>query len=688
MRVNGKLRVAVLDMQPIEPATGGGRLRLLGLYHSLGDNLETHYVGTYDWPGPGYRRQMLSPTLEEVLVPLSAEHFAAAEKCREQAGSRVVIDSTFPTLAHLSGDYVNAARAAAAAADIVIFSHPWIFPLVRNDIDPTRQLIVYDSHNVEGLLRMELLDDGGPGTAIVRDVVKLERELCQYVHFVLACSHEDRAAFHRLYGTPFERMRVFANGTFTEKIVPPNAAQRAEARKKLDLGPARMAFFIGSNYAPNAQAARFIVDRLAPALPDILFVIAGGVTESLQDAPQRFNVRLPGVVYENARLLWLQAADIAINPMFGGSGTNIKMLDYMAAGLPIVTTAIGARGLETAEQAFVESTADSFGDDIAALIADPLRPRELGAAARRQASIFYSWERISPELGILLQRWHARPQAKRPYISVVIPTFERHRLLSRLAENLSNQSFGDFETIVVDQSANPWPEGETARAPDLLYHRTDIRGPGFARNAGAKLARGEIIAFVDDDCEPSPDWLESAAKHFRAGDIVGIEGLVSSERKGESDWRAVTNEGFEGLGFMTANLFLLAEVFHAINGFDVAFGDMPFREDTDLGWRAEKLGAIPFCRDVRVNHPPQPRSLPRESLEARSRLFERDALLLRKHPDKYPLLMRREAQWTHNPSFWNHLLVGLVRYGVSAPSEVVGLMPRRVRLQYLSAHRD
>ena len=45
--------VAVLDMQPIAPAVGGGRLRLLGLYHALG--VPTTYVGTYDWPGPGHR---------------------------------------------------------------------------------------------------------------------------------------------------------------------------------------------------------------------------------------------------------------------------------------------------------------------------------------------------------------------------------------------------------------------------------------------------------------------------------------------------------------------------------------------------------------------------------------------------------------------------------------------------------
>src|SRR5438132_11041431 len=117
MNIRTKLRVAVLDMQPIEPATGGGRLRLLGLYHALGENIETRYVGTYDWPGPEYRRRMLSPTLEELLVPLSAEHFAAAQARRDETGGRVVIDSTFPELAHLSPDYVNAARAAAGEAD-------------------------------------------------------------------------------------------------------------------------------------------------------------------------------------------------------------------------------------------------------------------------------------------------------------------------------------------------------------------------------------------------------------------------------------------------------------------------------------------------------------------------------------------------------------------------------------------
>ncbi len=80
------LRVTVLDMQPIDPPTGGGRLRLLGLYHGLG--YPTTYVGTYDWQGERDRDHKLSPTLREIDVPLSDEHHAAAKELSRELGGR------------------------------------------------------------------------------------------------------------------------------------------------------------------------------------------------------------------------------------------------------------------------------------------------------------------------------------------------------------------------------------------------------------------------------------------------------------------------------------------------------------------------------------------------------------------------------------------------------------------------
>jgi glycosyltransferase involved in cell wall biosynthesis len=673
--------VAILDMQPIDPPTGGGRLRLLGLNHALGADTEAHYVGTYDWPGPGFRRQFVSPTLEELLIPLSAEHFEAADACSKAAGGRTVIDSTFHEMAALSPDYVAAARNATAAADIVVFSHPWIYPLVRDLLDPARQLVVYDSHNVEGFLRMELLDDGGVGTQVVRGVVDVEYQLCRAANLILACSHEDRMAFVRLYDVPADRIRVVPNGTFVQQIVPATQEEKASTREKFELGREPVALFIGSNYGPNVDAARFIAQSLSPALPKINFVIAGGVGEGIEDLSLRPNVRSTGLLSEDEKREWLRAADIAINPMFGGSGTNIKMFDFMSAGLPIVSTPTGARGIEAAHDHIAIANRQGFANAISSILAELERAAACGRALRERVGKSYSWERISANLGQLLVRRRARLGRPRPFFSVIVPTLERPKSLTRLVELVAQQTWRDFELIIVDQSKDPWPDRERDFGIDIVYVHTDLRGVVYARNRGADLADGRVLAFIDDDCEPSARWLAFAQAEFSRRDIAGLEGLITSKNIDEAEWRAVTNDGFEGIGFMTANLFLRSEVFQKINGFDVAFDPTPFREDTDIGWRAQELGAIPFSRDAWVYHPPQPRAVPRESLLARSQFFEKDALLLRKHPKRCIELIRRESQWINNPHYWSFFIRGLERYGVALPNEVRAMMPENLRPQ-------
>lgn len=678
------LRTAVLDMQPIDPPTGGGRLRLLGLYHGLGHGHQAHYVGTYDWRGPGARTQQLTPTLLEELVPLSEAHFAAADRRAGEVGGKCVIDTTFHAMAHLSPDYVEAARKAARDADIVVFSHPWIYPLVRDVLTPERQLVVYDAHNVEGLLRTELLDDGAAGSEVARGVVAVESEMCRAADLILACSHEDREAFANLYGVPAGRIRVVPNGTFTRKILSPSVDEKHAVRQRLGVEGRPVAFFLGSFYGPNLAAARFIADVLAPALPDVLFVIAGGVGEGLRDIAQRANLKVTGQIPEDDKIAWLHAADIAVNPMFGGSGTNIKMLDFMAAGLPIVSTDIGARGIETSERSFVIAHAGTFADTVRGLLANPDEKARLADGARAQADRFYSWERISDNLGALLARW-AEPKRQgraRPYFSVVVPTYERPALLTKLAGYLARQTWRDFEVVIVDQSAEPWPDRERDFGFEMLYIHTDRKGAVTARNTGAGLARGHVIAFTDDDCEPHEGWLAGAHGCFSTADIVGLEGLITSDRAGDPNWRRVTNDGFEGIGFMTANLFVKADVFHAINGFDIALEKPHFREDTDLGWRLQAVGEIPFSREAWVYHPPHPRVIERESLEVRSKFFLNDAILLRKHPDRYPDLLLREVQWVHNPYFWDYFLKGVELHGVDVPESVRQIMRDNAGITY------
>jgi glycosyltransferase involved in cell wall biosynthesis len=353
--------------------------------------------------------------------------------------------------------------------------------------------------------------------------------------------------------------------------------------------------------------------------------------------------------------------------MFSGSGTNIKMFDFMAAGLPTLTTLIGARGITNHNQnvmRIVEPRAECFEKALRELSVNDFERHKIGKAARACVEDNYSWEGISPQVGRLISSAGRSKAARPPLVTVVIPSYERHAMLEGLMECLADQSFRDFEVVVVDQSSQVWARRQEDFGFPLNYWHTRVRGAVRARNTGAFFARGEIIAFTDDDCRPTPDWLSAAVRHFKSEPIVGIEGLIESDHLGDPEFRPVTNVGFEGIGFMTANLLVRVDDFITLGGFDPAFDRPHFREDTDFGWRLQERGAVPYKSDVRVFHPAQPRSVERESEGARARFFEKDALLFGKHPSRYRHLFKMEGHWLKTKDFWEHFLRGGRKYGI------------------------
>lgn len=471
------MKVVILDMQPITPPVGGGRLRLLGLYHALGSNLDATYVGSYDWPGERERDHQLTAGLREICVPLSPAHHTAATELSKELGGKTVIDAAFSIQAGLSPAWLSRARAEMRGADIVVFSHPWAYGPLREALLPG-QSVIYDSHNVESLLKAGLLGPGEASSSLVREVVRNEYDLCRRADYILCCSQEDMAAFARLFDMPWRKQRLVPNGAFTEVPALDSKDARKRARETLGLPATRkLAVFVGSDYAPNMEAATFIGNTLAWEVPEATFAVLGGAGKAIDPALAAPNVLCTGVVDAELRDLIMQGADLAVNPMSAGSGTNIKMFDFLAAGLPVVTTETGARGICDAASSppFIKvQPLSGFASAVRTLLAGD-DAAVSGSTPREYVTRRFSWERISRELGGFLRRAHqtrtSSPKEKR---AVVFTTWNVTCGIAEhaayLAEALEQQGvdvlvFGNdvsghhprgFERDLHFPSARPW----------------------------------------------------------------------------------------------------------------------------------------------------------------------------------------------------------------------------------------
>ena len=665
------MRVAVLDIEPIEPPLGGNRLRLKGLYHALGPEFETTYVGAFHWKGPTLRRLRHAPNFTEITVPFSEVHLAALRILQANAGSYSITDASFPLLCGFSEDYCLNAKRAAREADIVIFSHPWAYATAGEVVQKGSQLLVYDAHNVEGVFKRQMLDGTPAGRVIAAGVEGLERELCRRSDIILTCSHQDRLILAQKYGLALAKIRVFPNGAFTRQVVPATALERVAAKAELLLDRTVVALFIGGHYPPNTEAAVFIRDQLAPACPEVTFAILGDVGDALVEKssamPLPRNMLATGRISEEDKFRWLRASDIGINPMFSGSGTNLKMVEYMAAGLPVVATQFGARGFECVE-IHRAAAAEEFAAQITTLARNPRQRRELGRRNRRQVEREFDWATISGELGAVLARRAVCNGKSAPFFTVAVVSLERPQKLRRLLDLLAVQSDRDFEVILVDQSARAFDGGDCGL--DLTVLRSAVRAQCHARNFAAAASRGQVIAFIDDDCEPCDAWLAEARVLFERSEVVGVEGRCYSDLRRDPAWRSVDNYGAEGAGFMTCNLFVRAEAFYALGGFDVCFDEDQFRYDTDLGWRLQNLGEVPFSEKAFVYHPPWSRAIRRESTMERDRLFQADAILLSKHPERYRELFLREGHWRKGRRFWVPFVRGAEKITLELPDYI------------------
>src|SRR5688500_4083543 len=117
-----------------------------------------------------------------------------------------------------------------------------------------------------------------------------------------------------------------------------------------------------------------------------------------------------------------------------------------------------------------------------------------------------------------------------PEISVAISTYQRREFLPSLIASLERQTLAPdrFEVVIADNgttdgSAELLAELAATSPLDIRVVRNEEnRGPAPGRNLAWRAARAPLVAFTDDDCEPTPGWLEEGLRALGTGHVVGV----------------------------------------------------------------------------------------------------------------------------------------------------------------------
>lgn len=389
-------RITVAAPYAVYPPRSGGQERLFHLWRGVARSFDVDLVTLGD-PGTRALAAEIAPGLREIRVPRT-EGFAREERRLAQATPDAPPAEVAPAvlLRHVP-DYAALLGRSVAGAALVVASHPYCMPALRacrGDVP-----LVYEAHNVEAELKAETL-----GTELASVARELEAEACAAARLVVACSAEDAAQLVRLYGVDPARVHVAPNGVDTAAGTPVDRAMWAARRRALGIHDARIAIFVGSRHPPNVEAAEAVV-ALAQSLADVTFLLVGNHAEVLVQRQRPRNVALMGRVDEATLSAVVGVADVALNPMRTGSGTNVKIAAYLAAGVPVVTTPLGARGYALVDgQHAVVCALEEFGTRLRALLADDAQATRLRIEGRRLAESAYDWGAVAAGVVDMLER--------------------------------------------------------------------------------------------------------------------------------------------------------------------------------------------------------------------------------------------------------------------------------------------
>jgi glycosyltransferase involved in cell wall biosynthesis len=263
--------------------------------------------------------------------------------------------------------------------------------------------LVLDQHNAFYQVPAQLAE--GERNSLKRALLALEaRKMARYEAW--ACSQFDRVVTvtdkdrvnlesqltnHKcaIHHSPFATIPICG-----DPEAMPVIARKAHAR--------RVTFLGGLHYPPNAQGVLWFAEQVFPRVlaqvPDALLTIIGknpsAELQNLKSKIQKSNLEVTGYVAD----LWLYLEETAafVVPLLAGGGMRVKIVDAWIRGLPVVSTTVGAEGIQTrpGENILIADTPAAFAQATVRLLQNPDKGQRLAQAGRRWAEQHYNWRTV------------------------------------------------------------------------------------------------------------------------------------------------------------------------------------------------------------------------------------------------------------------------------------------------------
>jgi glycosyltransferase involved in cell wall biosynthesis len=289
----------------------------------------------------------------------------------------------------------------------IVITSIWDYAALK----PFRHIpMMLDAHNVDAV---PMAEQFGPNHPFTRMVASWERRVVNAMQHICCCSKDDRQLFIERYQCPPEKITVVPNGVDTDSFAEISQTDLPSEQED-QLKDHTVLFFMGKlDYQPNREALRFLRDTIWPELDKQadnrfrLLVCGGPVpTETYPDA-FIFTDRV-----EDLRP-YIHRADICLAPLFSGSGTRFKIIEYLACGRATVSTPKGAEGLgcESGKNLLL-ADGQPFAQAILDLAENPNRRQELGRSGQDYIRKTLDWQVIAPRWLAALDKLGAREHSK------------------------------------------------------------------------------------------------------------------------------------------------------------------------------------------------------------------------------------------------------------------------------------